>query len=191
MRIFDCALHVGNVLKSFPKHRFLVGAMRTPVKPIHLRLPRGQAFGESIVLVITVVPIAGIGQNKRHHNPNPDQPFPRRRVRLGISHAPYLPLAPFFRHDSLPARITSYITSLTRLCSMLRASYPTPRSATSTLRRPPSHPRALPNRIPLALPPSAPPKDARCAYRHKALASSASGPAAQWHPSGHIQSGRC
>ncbi len=56
VRILNRALYVGHVLKRFPEHFFLLNAVRTPIKPIHLRLLRGQTLRKSIVAMIPILP---------------------------------------------------------------------------------------------------------------------------------------
>src|SRR5450759_3203898 len=64
---FDAALHVRNVLERRFKLFFLLHAMRTPPRPVHLYPTFGQTARERIVLVLA--PVANIvGQSKRSHD---------------------------------------------------------------------------------------------------------------------------
>src|SRR5450756_2010032 len=53
---FDAALHVRNVLERRTELFFLLHAMRTPPRPVHLHAALGQAARERVVLMLAAVP---------------------------------------------------------------------------------------------------------------------------------------
>src|SRR5713226_5655899 len=64
---FDAALHVRNVLERCAELFFLLHAVRTPPRPVHLHATVGQTARERIVLVLAAVAKI-VRQSKRSHD---------------------------------------------------------------------------------------------------------------------------
>src|SRR5450759_4093933 len=64
---FDAALHVRNVLERRTELFFLLHAMRTPPRPVHLHATLGQTVRERVVLMLAAVAEI-VGQPERSHD---------------------------------------------------------------------------------------------------------------------------
>src|SRR5208282_5579840 len=185
---FDAALHIRSVLERSAELFFLLHAMRTPPRPIHLHAAIGQTAGKRIVLVLgAVVEIVGEANRRHDEHHNDRDTLPLRAESLGPQSF-LLPFSSLLRHGFLYHEQRRGLQRLKPPPVAPMAARRSPGTPESAPRRPPSRPPVRRGETPPAELPVAPPADAECGCHHKASPNSGSAPIAQSVPTAHTRS---
>ena len=98
--VFQRTFLIGHVAERCAKSFFLLGTVRTPVQPVHLRLMRSQTLRERIIFVTEIEPVQqqaeGEHSDRKHINAGPASAIARVLFLKALSFS-----SPFFRHGSI------------------------------------------------------------------------------------------
>src|SRR3974377_1763809 len=92
------ALYIRHIVEGSTELAFLIGAMRTPVQPIHLGILAGNAFGERIVFVVLVISASKKRADKKSQNNDVKNNLVLLAATVILAFL--LPFSSFFGHDS-------------------------------------------------------------------------------------------